>query len=170
MLINTSFLIRFIFWYTVNLVYFLHFMQTNDAISRSYKIVDNSKTKQDIKKNLNKSLHHSLVLLAGIDKNFPFRPPLSIFDNFSWILEKEEKRPKYWMYWRLRKFPRPDGKGECELAVFSAKRWDRRNRAGLIESATPCHDGHVAGSYGGWNPFHLTALISESEDYTTAPY
>ena len=36
---------------------------------------------------------------------------------------------------------------EGEVAVFSAKRWDHRNRADLIESATPCHDAQVVGSY-----------------------
>ena len=30
---------------------------------------------------------------------------------------------------------------------FSAKRWDRRNRADLIESTTPCYDAQVVGSY-----------------------
>ena len=30
--------------------------------------------------------------------------------------------------------------GEGEVAVFSDKRWDRRNKADLMESATPCHD------------------------------
>ena len=30
--------------------------------------------------------------------------------------------------------------------MFSrVKRWDRRNRADLIESATPCHDAQVVG-------------------------
>ena len=38
--------------------------------------------------------------------------------------------------------------GEGEVAFFSAKRWDRRNRADLIESATPCHDAQVVGSTG----------------------
>ena len=28
--------------------------------------------------------------------------------------------------------------GEGEVAVFSTKRWDRRNRVDLIESAVPC--------------------------------
>ena len=37
--------------------------------------------------------------------------------------------------------------GEDEVAVFSTERWDRRNRADLIESATPCHDAQVVGSY-----------------------
>ena len=35
------------------------------------------------------------------------------------------------------------GEGEGEVAFFSAKRWGRRNRADLIESATPCHDAQV---------------------------
>ena len=38
-----------------------------------------------------------------------------------------------------------EGEGEGEVAFFSAKRWDRRNRADLIESATPCHDAQVMG-------------------------
>ena len=59
--------------------------------------------------------------------------------------------------------------GEVEVAVFSAKRWDRRNRADLIESATPFHDVQVMGSYRGSNPLRLTVLASKSEDYTTAP-
>ena len=62
-----------------------------------------------------------------------------------------------------------EGEGEGEDAVFSAKRWDRRIRAGLIESATPCHDAQVVGSYRGSNPLRLTVLASKSEDYTTAP-
>ena len=37
------------------------------------------------------------------------------------------------------------GEGEGEVAFFSAKRWDRRNRADLIESATPCHHAQVVG-------------------------
>ena len=41
----------------------------------------------------------------------------------------------------------PQAVGEGEVAFFSAKRWDRRNRAGLIKSATPCHDAQVLGSY-----------------------
>ena len=36
---------------------------------------------------------------------------------------------------------------EGKVAFFSAKRWDRRNRVDLIESATPCHDAQVVGSY-----------------------
>ena len=61
------------------------------------------------------------------------------------------------------------GEGEGEVAVFSAKRWDRRNRADLIESTTPCYDAQVMGSYGGSNPLRLTVLASKSEDYTTVP-
>ena len=59
--------------------------------------------------------------------------------------------------------------GEGEVAFFSAKRWDRRNRADLIESATPCHDTQVVGHYRDSNPFRLTVLAAISEDYTTAP-
>ena len=58
---------------------------------------------------------------------------------------------------------------EGEVAFFSAKRWDRRNRADLIESATPCHDTQVAGPYRDSNPLRLTILAAMSEDYTTAP-
>ena len=63
-------------------------------------------------------------------------------------------------------------KGEGELAVFrvfSTKRWDRRSRADLIESATPCHDAKLVGSYRVSNPLHLTILASKAQDYTTAP-
>ena len=59
--------------------------------------------------------------------------------------------------------------GEGEVAFFSAKRWDRRNRADLIESTIPCHDAHVVGSYQDSNPLRLTVMASMSEDYTTAP-
>ena len=59
--------------------------------------------------------------------------------------------------------------GEGEVAFFSAKRWDRRNRADLIESATPCHDAQVVGPYRDSNPLRLTILAAMSEDYTTAP-
>ena len=61
------------------------------------------------------------------------------------------------------------GEGEGEVAFFSAKRWDRRNRADLIESATPCHDAQVVGLYRDSNPLRLTILAAMSEDYTTAP-
>ena len=62
-----------------------------------------------------------------------------------------------------------EGEGEGEVAFFSAKRWDRRNRADLIESATPCHDALVVGPYRDSNPLCLTVLVAMSEDYTTAP-
>ena len=39
---------------------------------------------------------------------------------------------------------------EGAVADFSVKRWDRSNKADLIESATPCHDAQVAGSYTGY--------------------
>ena len=62
-----------------------------------------------------------------------------------------------------------EGEGEGEVALFSAKRWDRRNRANLIESATPCHDAQVAGLYWNSTPLRLTALAAMPEDYTTSP-
>ena len=62
-----------------------------------------------------------------------------------------------------------EGEGEGEVAFFSAKRWDRRNRADLLESATPCHDAQVVGPYRDSNPLRLTTLAAMSEDYTTAP-
>ena len=62
-----------------------------------------------------------------------------------------------------------EGEGEGEVAFFSAKRWDRRNKADLIDSATPCHDPHVVGPYRDSNPLRLTILAAMSEDYTTAP-
>ena len=62
------------------------------------------------------------------------------------------------------------GEGEGEVAFFSAKRWDRRNRADLIESANPCHaNAQVLGSYRVSNLFRMTVLATKSEDYTTAP-
>ena len=57
---------------------------------------------------------------------------------------------------------------EDEVAVFNAKRWGRRNRADLIESATPRHDAQVVESYPGSDPLQLSVLTSKSEDYTTA--
>ena len=62
-----------------------------------------------------------------------------------------------------------EGGGEGEVAFFSAKRWDRRNRAVLVDSTTPCHDALVVGPYRDSNPLRLTALAAMSEDYTTAP-
>ena len=56
---------------------------------------------------------------------------------------------------------------EGEVAFFSAKRWDRRNRAVLIESSTPCHGAQVVGSYQVSNPLRLTVLTSKSADWTT---
>ena len=61
------------------------------------------------------------------------------------------------------------GEGEGEVAFFSAKHWDRRNRVDLIESATPRHDAQVVGPYQDSNPLRLTVLAAMSEDYTTAP-
>ena len=62
-----------------------------------------------------------------------------------------------------------DSEGEGEVAFFSAKRWDRRNRADLIESATPCHDAQVVGPYRDSNPLRQILLAAMSQDYTTAP-
>ena len=61
------------------------------------------------------------------------------------------------------------GEGLGEVAVFSAKRWNRRNSEALIESATPCHDAQVVGPYRVSNPLRLTILTAKSQDYTTAP-
>ena len=69
----------------------------------------------------------------------------------------------------LRHIQSINGEGEGEVAFFSANRWNRRNRAGLIESATPCHDAQVVGTYRDSNPLRLTVLAAISEDYTTAP-
>ena len=59
--------------------------------------------------------------------------------------------------------------GEGEVAFFNTKGWDRRNRADLIESATPGHDAHLMGSYRVSNPLRLIVLAAKSEDYTTVP-
>ena len=61
-----------------------------------------------------------------------------------------------------------EGVGECEVAVFCTKRWDSRSSQALIESATPCHDAQVVGSYRVSNPLNLTVLAAKSEDCTTA--
>ena len=59
--------------------------------------------------------------------------------------------------------------GEGEIAVVSAKRWDRRNSEALIELATPCHDGQVMGPPWVSNPLRLSVLTAKLEDCTTAP-
>ena len=53
-----------------------------------------------------------------------------------------------------------NGGGEGEVAFFSAKYWDRRNRVDLIESATPCHDAQVIGPYRDSNPLYLTIFAA----------
>ena len=58
--------------------------------------------------------------------------------------------------------------GEGEIAVFTAKRWDRRSSEVLIELATPCHDTQVVGPYQVSNPLCLTVLTAKSVEYTTA--
>ena len=59
-------------------------------------------------------------------------------------------------------------KGEGEVAVFSAKSWDRSSSEALIGSVTPCHDAQVVEPYRVSNPVHLTVLTAKLEDYTTA--
>ena len=51
-----------------------------------------------------------------------------------------------------------EGEGEGEVAFFSPKRWDHRNRADLIESATPCYDAQVVWLYQDSIPLRLTIL------------
>ena len=58
---------------------------------------------------------------------------------------------------------------EGEVAFFSAKRWDHRNRADVLEPATHCHDGQFVGSCRVSNPRRLTVLAAKSKDYTMAP-
>ena len=54
--------------------------------------------------------------------------------------------------------------------VFSAKRWDCRNRADLIESTTPCHDALVVGPYWASNLLRPTTdRTLKSESYTIEP-
>ena len=59
-------------------------------------------------------------------------------------------------------------KGEGEVAFFSAKHWDRRNRAGLTVSTTPYHDAQMMGPYRVSNPLRITTLIAKPEDCTNA--
>ena len=61
------------------------------------------------------------------------------------VYNKDKNKPAHTLFHSLALYdhiPRlcNEGEGEGEVAFFSAKRWDRRNRADLIESATPCHD------------------------------
>ena len=57
---------------------------------------------------------------------------------------------------------------EGEVAFFSVKRWDRRNRADLIESATPSHDAQVVGYIPGIEPTPFDCSGCKlTEDYTT---
>ena len=48
---------------------------------------------------------------------------------------------------------------ESELAVFSAKGWDRKSRVNLIECATPCNDDQLVGHY-------LISTLSASSEET----
>ena len=54
--------------------------------------------------------------------------------------------------------------GEGEVAVFSAKRLDRRSSEAQMESATSYHDAHVLGSYRVSSSLRLTVLTAKSED------
>ena len=58
------------------------------------------------------------------------------------------------------------GEGEGKVEFFSAKCWNGRNRADLIESMIPCHDTQVVVSYLVSSTLCLTA---KSEDYITVP-
>ena len=57
------------------------FCKQNDVISQSYKLVDNSKMKQRIKKFLKDIRYHLTVLFICINKNFHFRSPLRGVSN-----------------------------------------------------------------------------------------
>ena len=59
-------------------------------------------------------------------------------------------KPNWWASDKMRIWRVIEGEGE--VAFFSAKRWDRRNRADLIESATPCHDALPGGALPGLEP------------------
>ena len=59
--------------------------------------------------------------------------------------------------------------GGGEVAVSSAKSWDRRIKEDLIEYVTPCQDAPVAGLALRLNPVHLNILDAKSEDCTNAP-
>ena len=78
-------------------------------------------------------------------------------------------RDEFVMLSKMRFHSSSNSEGEGEVAFFSAKRWDRRNRADLIDSVTLCHDARVVGPYRDSIPLRLTVLAAMSEDYTTAP-
>ena len=54
---------------------------------------------------------------------------------------------------------------KVKLHFFSAKHLDSRNRADLIESATPCHDVQIGGALE-----HTPPDCSLSDDCTMAPH
>ena len=56
---------------------------------------------------------------------------------------------------------------EGEVAVSAPSTGITEVAKALIESATPCHDTQVVGSY--QVSSHVIVLASKSEDYTTAP-
>ena len=91
----------------------------------------------------------------------------SVETNILWNGPPPSKSPR-----KLRNFCNKiwnESEDEGEVAFFSAKRWDLRNRADLIEFATPCHYAPVVGPYRDSNPLRLTVLAAMSADYTTAP-
>ena len=59
--------------------------------------------------------------------------------------------------------------GEGNIAVFSANCWDRRDRAGQMDSTIPCHNTQVVDPYLVSSPLCLTVLTPTPEDYTTEP-
>ena len=115
------------------------------------------KGRRNVGRSANETSHKRKLIFLGTDfkRHFNFRWPCASGGSVS-------SGP-------LAPLQRSEGEGEGEVAFFSAKRWDRRNRADLIESATPCHDAQVVGPYRDSNPHRLTILAAMSEDYTTAP-
>ena len=56
---------------------------------------------------------------------------------------------------------------KVKLRFLRWLRWDGRSSKALIDSAAPCHDAEVVGSYPVLNPLRLTVLAAE--DFTSAP-
>ena len=50
-----------------------------------------------------------------------------------------------------------------EVAVASAKRWDRKSSEALIDSAAPCHDAQVVGPFPLSNPLWRIVLTAKSQ-------
>ena len=60
-------------------------------------------------------------------------------------------------------------KSESEVVAFSAKCWDRRIRADIIEPMTPWHHAQVVEPCGVANLLCLIIVTSKSKDYIAAP-